>query len=184
MARLSLSLFGSLQASLDGQSIATFEYNKVKALLAYLAVETQQPHSRENLAGLLWPDLPDEVARKNLSQALSNLRQVLGDRGADRPFMLVTHDAIQFNPASEHELDLATFNALLVECDAHVHRHIESCAACAQRLEQVVALYRGDFLSQFFLDDSEPFGPSSDGRRRRPHARRRGDVMSQHMPRV
>jgi DNA-binding SARP family transcriptional activator len=44
-----------------------FESIKVRALLAYLAVEAKWPHRRKALAGLLWPDLPDETARTNLA---------------------------------------------------------------------------------------------------------------------
>ena len=57
---------------LDSQPIAGFESNKVRALLAYLAIETDRPHSRDELVGLLWPEQPDATARANLRQALAN----------------------------------------------------------------------------------------------------------------
>ena len=53
MARLSLSVLGPFQAALDGEPITDFESDKVRALLAYLAVESERPHRRETLAGLL-----------------------------------------------------------------------------------------------------------------------------------
>ena len=56
MARLSLSLLGPFQATLDGEPIAGFEATKVRALLAHLTVEAGQPHPRTVLTGLLWPD--------------------------------------------------------------------------------------------------------------------------------
>ncbi|PKO20769.1 MAG: hypothetical protein CVU38_18325 [Chloroflexi bacterium HGW-Chloroflexi-1] len=59
MVRLSLSLLGPFQVMLDGEPATGFESNKVKALLAYLAVEADRPHPRETLAGLLWPDYPE-----------------------------------------------------------------------------------------------------------------------------
>ena len=43
-------------------------------MLAYLAVESAQPHSREALLGLLWPDLPEADARNNLRVTWSQLR--------------------------------------------------------------------------------------------------------------
>ena len=58
MARLSLALLGPLQITLDGQPVSGFEYNKARALLAYLAVEADRPHHRDALVGLLWPDCP------------------------------------------------------------------------------------------------------------------------------
>ncbi len=42
MARLSLSLLGPLRVELDGAPIVAFGYDKVRALLAYLAVEAHR----------------------------------------------------------------------------------------------------------------------------------------------
>src|SRR5262245_57323812 len=99
MARLSLALLGPLRITLDGQSVGGFAYNKARALLAYLAVEADRPRHRDALAALLWPDMPDTAARHNLRQALANLREVIGGASATRPFLHITYDSIQFNPA-------------------------------------------------------------------------------------
>ena len=72
MARLALSLLGGFRVLLDGEPVTTFAYDKVRALLAYLAVESNRrrpdpvAHRRESLAGLLWPDWPERAARTNL----------------------------------------------------------------------------------------------------------------------
>src|SRR4030066_92077 len=99
MAHLSLSMLGPFQATLDGRPVTGFESNKVRALLAYLAVEADRPHSRPALAGLLWPDYPDRSALNNLRSALANLRQAIGDQAAQPPFLIVNRDIIQFNTA-------------------------------------------------------------------------------------
>jgi len=109
MAHLSLSLLGPFQVTLDGQPVTGFKSNKIRALLAYLAVEADRTHRREVLAGLLWPDWPDRDALSNLRYALSNLRRVIGDRQAEPPFLLVTRDTLQFNTASDCWLDVAAF---------------------------------------------------------------------------
>ncbi|NIP85332.1 MAG: hypothetical protein GTO03_07140, partial [Planctomycetales bacterium] len=92
------------------------ESTKVRALLAYLAVEADRPHRRDVLAGLLWPDWPDRDALSNLRYALYNLRQVIGDRTAEPPFLLITRNTLQFNTASDHWLDVAAFTDLLAAC--------------------------------------------------------------------
>ncbi len=156
MARLQLALLGPPEVMLDATPIP-FAYDKVLALLAFLAVERDRPHRREVLAGLLWPEQAERAARHNLSQALSSLRRALGDHAAQPPFLLVDGDAVQLNPAASCELDLATFADLLAACDRHAHRHIETCRSCAQRLEHAVALYRGGFMHAFLVRDSDGF---------------------------
>src|SRR5207253_3204858 len=157
MARLRVSLLGAPQIVLDGHPVTGFESGKARALLGYLAVEAQRPHSRAALAGLLWPEQPDGVARANLRQALANLRQAIGDPGAQPPFLLISRDAVQFNPAGDSWLDVAAFTTLLAACDRHAHGRPEVCTPCAERLAAAATLYRGDFLDQFFLHDSVAF---------------------------
>jgi len=51
---LELMLLGGVDVRLNGVSVTGISYNKMRALLAYLAVEREQDHSREALAELLW----------------------------------------------------------------------------------------------------------------------------------
>src|SRR4051812_6614900 len=99
MARLALALLGSLLVTLDESPVTGLAYDKVRALLAYVSMETEQPLSRDVLAALLWPDQPSESSRGNLRKALATLRQALGDQAAQTPFLLSTRDTIQFNHA-------------------------------------------------------------------------------------
>jgi hypothetical protein len=73
MSRLALYLFGGFRAELDGNPLTSFGTDKNRALLAYLALESDRPHRREALASLLWPARPDPVARNSLRQALYQL---------------------------------------------------------------------------------------------------------------
>ena len=145
MARLTISLFGAFQVQLDGQPVTRFESDKVRALLAYLAVEAARPHRREHLAGLLWPDQPEAAARHNLSQTLLRLRQAIGDRQARPPFLLITPQTIQFNPASDTWLDVAAFTAYT------------AASATVEALTQTLTHYTGDFLAGFYGVDSDLF---------------------------
>jgi predicted ATPase/DNA-binding SARP family transcriptional activator len=157
MPRLSLDFLGPFQARLDGQAVTRFESNNVRALLAYLAMENGRAHSREELAALLWPEESDRAARKNLRQALANLRQAIGDHTAEPPFLHITRQTVQFNTASDHQVDVIQFKELLAACESHPHRHPDRCSSCAGRRRQAVELYGGDFLAQLFVPDSAPF---------------------------
>ncbi len=156
MPRLTISLLGSFNVTLDGKPVTNFATDKARALLVYLAVEAGHPHRRDALAGLLWPDQPQRKARQNLRQALSYLRRAICDQD-DVPFLLVSRETIQFNPNGDYWLDAAAFAALAAECQRHHHRRLESCLPCTRRMEQMVELYRGDFLAHFYLSDSGGF---------------------------
>lgn len=154
MSRLSLWLLGPFQAELDGEPLRGFRSAKIRALLAYLAVEAQRPWSRATLADLLWPDFPEKTAQSNLRNALSNLRQVLDDRSATAPFLHVTPSTVQFNAAADCWIDVCAFLDLLNTAgqdDTSALNEIE-----IGRLDQALALYRGEFLEGFALD-SAPF---------------------------
>ena len=96
MPRPSISLLGTFQVTLDDRPVTNFVTDKTRALLAYLAVERDRPHRRESLAGLLWPDQPDQDARRNLRQALFNLRQALADTDEQQPVLCIDRNDVQF----------------------------------------------------------------------------------------
>ena len=151
MACLSIHTLGAFHVTLDGEPVAAFESNKVRALLVYLAIEADRPHSRDTLIGFLWPDQPEQAARRNLSQALFNLRQVIGDEKADPPFLCVTRQTVQFNRDSNHWLDVAEFGKQVA---TSIGKSAEVAAGC---LQSAADLYLGEFLAGFFVDDSLPF---------------------------
>lgn len=157
MAQLAFSFLGSWQVFLDRQPVTGFESGKVRALLTYLVMEGDRPHYREALAGLFWPDMPTTAALANLRQALANLRKTICDFTARPPFLRITSTTIQFNRSSDYTLDVADFTALLSDCDCHLHRHTETCYACAVRLQRAADIYHGDFLEGFFQGGSSAF---------------------------
>lgn len=154
MAYLSISLLGPFSAELDGENLRAFHSDKVRALLAYLSVEAHRPWARSTLAALLWPDFLEESALGNLRNALSNLREVIGDHRADPPFLHISRTTLQFNAVADYRLDLQRFLALAPR-SAMVQR-MPSDPIDVDRLQAARDLYRGDFLEGFSID-SAPF---------------------------
>ncbi|MFN8487412.1 MAG: BTAD domain-containing putative transcriptional regulator [Caldilineaceae bacterium] len=157
MAELSLRFFGQFHVTRDERPITSFESNKVRALLAYLAVEAERAHTRSALTALLWPDYEESSARTNLRQALYQLRLVMGDGEGEANLFLINRQTLQFNRAMAVNCDVARFTALLTQCASHNHAHLEECATCLHALRQAVDLYQGEFLAGFTIDDSAPF---------------------------
>lgn len=157
MAQLTGALLGQIQIRRNEQQINGFAYEKVRALLIYLWVESERCHHRDTLAALLWPDACDARARTNLRKALATLRSTIGDHEEDTPLLLATRDTIQFNPNACNMLDVTVFRKLIAEADAHEHANGALCEACIERLEAAVQLYQGEFLAQIGTRESALF---------------------------
>ncbi len=160
MPHLTLTLFGALHAVVDERPLH-FSTDKVRALLAYLAIEQGRPHRREALATLLWPEQPDAQARKNLRLTLHRLRQALdvgmkqGAKLSD-DLLTVNRTVVQWETGAA-TVDYADFIALLTETEAHDHPRLAACDACMGRLETAVSLLNGTLLSGLSLPDANPF---------------------------
>jgi DNA-binding SARP family transcriptional activator len=148
--RLALTLFGSPRIELDQQPIAV-DTRKAIALLAYLAM-ARQPHSRDALAALLWPEYDQSHAYAALRRTLSALNKALGGYG-----LAIERETIGVDDQAEVWIDIEQFQQRLAECRQHGHADSEVCARCIEPLTQAVELYREDFLAGFSLRDSAGF---------------------------
>lgn len=154
---MSLLVLGAFQASINGQPVLDFGYDKVRALLAYLAMESAIPQRREFLATLFWPDQSPEDARHSLSQALLKLRSALRKQDDAHEFILADRDTIQIHPEVNCVVDAGEFSRALADCQAHAHHALEDCPSCLLHLENAINLYRGEFLKGLVVGDSAEF---------------------------
>lgn len=138
MSVLALALLGRPQIKLDDVVIEIVS-QKAQALLYYLAM-TSQTASRQSLAGLLWSDLDEAAARRNLRVELLKLRNHL-DAFIDAP-----RDTLALDRSQRYTIDVVRFEACL-------RGHEPSFA----ELQEAVALYRGHFLEDFYLRDAPLF---------------------------
>jgi WD40 repeat protein/DNA-binding SARP family transcriptional activator len=152
---LSVSFLGASDVLIAGQPIA-FATNAARGLFAYLAVEADQSHARSKLAEMLWPDQRQDASFAALRTTLSRIRRAIPDPPGANVVLHVTHSTLQFRREAATG-DLFRFEDLLAECALHTHDDPATCLDCIGRMEQAIALYRGEFLAGFALNDSHPF---------------------------
>jgi DNA-binding SARP family transcriptional activator len=165
MSLLRIHLFGGLALFWEDQPLPPIPSAAARSLLAYLVTYRDRPHTRDLIAGTFWPELPDAVARRRLSQALWQirhaLRQVYPERGrrvypersrraqddalSPHPVLLTEGDAVQFNPDLPIELDVEQFTMHYAQCAESTPEALGHCELCVKH-------YRGDFLAGYYDD--------------------------------
>ncbi|MDX1417417.1 MAG: protein kinase [Candidatus Promineifilaceae bacterium] len=162
MTSLRLELLGKLHTYLREEPLDSFRTNKVQALLVYLAVEAEA-HDREYLTSLFWPGMPERSARANLRQIIYYLRQMIPELEAAEEgqepaqLLFVNRKSVQLNPTAEVRVDVRQFENDLGKTRSHEHFDLLSCEDCRADLQRAVERYRGNFLEDFYLDDSNAF---------------------------
>ncbi len=139
MSRLELTTFGVPRIKIDGRSVEQLSSRKAQALLIYLAA-TRQQHSRQALAGLLWGEMSEEKARRNLRVTLTRIRVPLENH------LIIRRRSLRIDDVDNVWLDVSEF---------------ESCLASAtptlEQLQRAASLYQGHFLNDFALRDAPLF---------------------------
>jgi DNA-binding SARP family transcriptional activator len=118
---LELQLFGRVAFQLNGAALHV-PVRKLAGLIAYLALEG--PSSRSKLAGLLWSELNEADARRNLRQRLYRLSPpelagfVLADASLISLNSLISSDAAEFERAmleSDFARAVGLYHGLLLD---------------------------------------------------------------------
>jgi DNA-binding SARP family transcriptional activator len=142
---------------LNGKSLTDFGTDKNRALLAFLALESESPHRREALASLFWPDDPELSARNSLRQALFHLRRVIGSETDNEPHLLITPGQVQFNLACDYWIDAVEFKNRISACLSHHPSGLGLCDCCLESVQHAIDLYHGDLLAGFTLSRCTQF---------------------------
>ncbi len=128
---MDVSFLGKFDLRRNGQPVE-LPSRQAQALLAYLLLSPGTDHRRDQLAGLLWPDSPESSARKNLRNAIWQLRRAIGDA-----YLVAEKETVAFNAQAPLEFDV---------------RRLEAAAPDRARLVAAVAAYQGELLPGFYED--------------------------------
>jgi predicted ATPase/DNA-binding SARP family transcriptional activator len=134
IGRLELGVLGPLEVARDGVPLE-LRGPRQRAVLALLALHSNEPVSRERLIDGVWGDDPPETAVNALQVAVHALRRVLGSgRIETRKHGYVLH----LQPG---ELDLDRFSRLVERAGA------QEGAAAADTLREALGIWRGEALA-------------------------------------
>jgi predicted ATPase/DNA-binding SARP family transcriptional activator len=151
MEDLEIRLLGAFEIASPGGPVR-LESAKTSALLAYLCAE-KGPHSRLKLAGLLWGDIPEDRAARNLRRALWDIRRKLGPAGKD--VLRATRTDVSFIETAGVIVDSEVFKAACARLDAIRPGRLSDGEA--ETLQPSVFLHRAGFLDGLFVDGAPGF---------------------------
>jgi TolB-like protein/Tfp pilus assembly protein PilF len=138
MKSLRLALFGGFCVfDAAGREIAVAG-TKPLLLLAYLALNLGNAHSRDRLIDFLWRDRGETQGRGSLRQALWSLRKAL--KHIDPCPLIIDGETIALDPSAV-ETDVLTFKNLVAD-------------GTPAALAAAVATYKGDLLGEFRTRDA------------------------------
>jgi len=141
LPKLEIHLLGAPQISYNSVVRVERPAAKAQALLYYLAM-TGRPHTRVSLASLLWAEFGEGEARRNLRKAIQQLREHFG------AYLAIDHHTLGFHSAAVYWVDAVEFAN---------QQTTESLTTNVERLQQAIALYRGDFLEGFYVRKAPDF---------------------------
>lgn len=148
MAPIRIHLLGGFLLERDGRNMPPIPSAAGRSLFAYLVTNRDRRHTRDLVAGTFWPDLPEQGARRRLSQAWWQIQTSLQDVKTGQPFIEATLFDVAF-VATDYWLDIAEFDRNIATA---AKQAVARDPAESGSLEQAVDLYRGEFLAGFYDD--------------------------------
>jgi len=145
--KLEITLLGSPLASIESKPVTGYVSARAEALLYYLAA-SGQAHRRDALAGILWSDVPETTSKRNLRDVLSNLRRLVG------PYIQISRHMVSLNAESPVVVDSQNFSEKIADSRRTRKPPSQTVQSEVKSLEEAVNLYRGEFLSGFYLSDA------------------------------
>jgi DNA-binding SARP family transcriptional activator len=133
---LSIALLGPPQILRDGNPLKV-PRRKSRALLYYVAAQ-DVPVTREQILAFFWPDDNRAAAQQLLRTSLYGLRKALGEA------LLISEEVVTLH--ADTRIDIRDFEAALMAASPDI-----------ASLTGALALYRGEFLADFYLPDTVAF---------------------------
>ena len=150
-ASLLVYCLGTFRVYINDQLIEKWPGNKCRQVLKYLVVHRETPVNQEILMEQFWPGIDAKSARRNLYQAVYNLRQALQSGDTDASYVLTEDNHYCLNPELGIWVDSEAF-------DSHYQSARNLIASgcqdeAMQEFEAAENLYQGEFLAEDRYED-------------------------------
>lgn len=142
---------GPFRVYKNDQLIDKWPGNKCKQILKYLVVHRDVPINQEILMEQFWPGMEVKAARRNLYQAVYNLRQAFQSGEADASYVLTEGYHYRLNPELEIWVDSEAFNSHYQSAQTLLASGRQDEAM--QEFEMAENLYQGEFLAEDRYED-------------------------------
>jgi DNA-binding SARP family transcriptional activator/predicted ATPase len=144
---LQIRLMGEFRIEYGNIPVSDFHSARLQSILAYLLLNGEGEHSRQQLSFLFWPDQPEAQSRNNLRQILHRLRHTLPDY---KRYLMIDSGAVGWRYGSPFRLDVAEFDSALE--NANKAEAAGQPEAMRQNLEHAISLYQGELLTSCYDD--------------------------------
>jgi DNA-binding SARP family transcriptional activator len=142
-------LFVKFHVEANSMIIQKIESQKAEELLVYLLLFRDQPHSREQLADVLWGEIAPEQSRSYLRKTLWQLQSMLEFYGS-QGMLLVEGEWIQVNLQFDFWLDVDEFEKAFNVTQGIRGKDLEE--EQVKHIREAVELYRGELLEGWYQD--------------------------------
>lgn len=145
---LAAHLFGRFRFLVQGVPVATWHGTRPLTVLRYLMARPGRPVPRDVLVDHLWPDVGEEVGRRNLHQVIYSLRRTLREAGVAPTVIVHEHDSYRVDDGVDLWIDVTAYDRALAEA-----RHCDDADDALRCLLRAESLYTDDYLTDALYEE-------------------------------
>ncbi len=136
-ARLEAYAFGKPQVRMHGKTVTQSQWQttSVRNLFFYF-LSRSRPMTKEEIGEVFWPEISPENLKIRFKNEIYRLRRVVG-----QDVIVFNGDEYFFNPSTDYEYDIETFNTRLL-----LAQSAENTEEKIAHLQEAVGLWRGPYL--------------------------------------
>jgi len=144
---LRILAFGEPVVFLDEQPVVGWRMARALELFFYL-LDAGRPVRKEQMIAALWPEANEQVGH-TFHNTIYYVRKAIGES-----CLVLAHNAYTLELTSRYDKQVSYDVARFEACSAHAREALarKDDAAAAPALEEMIDLYRGDYLLPFYSD--------------------------------